>query len=89
VNGGGVFGALIFSIGALILFALLFSTFLVVPFFVFLGGIIAMMISDRNRGRGSDDDNGKGDDGGGDDGAPAREAQPEAVETTEIREVKS
>jgi hypothetical protein len=89
VNGGGVFGALIFSIGALILFALLFSTFLVVPFFVFLGGIIAMMISDRNRGRGSDDGNGKGDDGGGDDGAPAREAQPEAVETTEIREVKS
>ncbi|MBN8866934.1 MAG: hypothetical protein J0H98_05235 [Solirubrobacterales bacterium] len=51
-GGGGAIGALFFVIGVLIVFALLFSTFLVIPFFVFLAGIIAMLISDRNRGSG-------------------------------------
>ena len=51
MNGGGAIGALFFVIGALILFALMFSVFLIVPFFLFLAGIIAMMISDRRRSR--------------------------------------
>lgn len=51
MNGGGAIGALFFAIGALILFALLFSLFLILPFFIFLAGIIAMMISDRKRSR--------------------------------------
>jgi Na+-transporting methylmalonyl-CoA/oxaloacetate decarboxylase gamma subunit len=51
-SGGGVaggLGALLFVIGLLVVFALLFATFLVVPFLVFIGGIIAMVISDRKR----------------------------------------
>jgi len=40
-------GALLFVLGLMILFALLFSTFLVLPFFIFLAGIVAMIISDR------------------------------------------
>jgi uncharacterized membrane protein len=40
-------GALLFVFGVMILFALLFSTFLVLPFFIFLAGIVAMIISDR------------------------------------------
>ena len=76
MNGGGIIGALIFVIGILILFALLFSTFLIVPFFVFLGGIIAMLISDRKRGR------------GGNDEPPPETEVVEVVETTEVREVR-
>ncbi len=51
MNGGGAIGALFFAIGALILFSLLFSVFLIVPFFLFLAGIVAMMVSDRRRSR--------------------------------------
>jgi uncharacterized membrane protein len=40
-------GALIFVLGVMILFALLFSTFLILPFFIFLAGIVAMLYSDR------------------------------------------
>lgn len=83
MKGGGVLGALIFTIGVLIVFALLFSTFLIVPFFVFLGGIIAMLISDRNRGSG----NGNGNGDGPSDEGPVEVV--EVVETTEVREVKS
>lgn len=50
-GGGGALGALFFVIGVLILFALLFSVFLILPFFIFLAGIIAMVISDRKRDR--------------------------------------
>ena len=85
MKGGGVLGALIFTIGVLIVFALLFSTFLIVPFFVFLGGIIAMLISDRNRGRGNG--NGNGNDPAPPDDGPVEVV--EVVETTEVREVKS
>lgn len=58
MNGGGAIGALFFAIGALILFALLFGLFLIVPFFLFLAGIVAMMVSDRRRSRRSPDENG-------------------------------
>ncbi|MGK2932097.1 MAG: hypothetical protein ACSLFD_04930 [Solirubrobacterales bacterium] len=40
-----------FVIGALILFVLMFSVFLILPFFLFLAGIVAMMVSDRRRSR--------------------------------------
>ncbi len=50
-QGGGAFGALFFVIGLLILFCVLFTTFLVIPFFIFLAGIVAMLISDRKRGK--------------------------------------
>lgn len=56
MNGGGVIGALVFVIGVLAAFALLFGLFLIVPFFIFLGGIVAMMISDRKRNRGREDE---------------------------------
>lgn len=46
---GGAIGALIFVIGLLLLFCILFTAFLVVPFFIFLAGIVAMIISDRKR----------------------------------------
>lgn len=49
-NGGGVFGALIFVVGILIAFAVMFGFFLIVPFFVFLAGIVVMLVSDRKRG---------------------------------------
>lgn len=51
MNGGGAIGALFFTVGVLFLFALMFGIFLILPFFLFLAGIIAMMISDRRRGR--------------------------------------
>jgi len=80
VNGGGVFGALIYVIGVLIVFAILFGFFLIVPFFVFLGGMIVMFVSDRQRAKESD--NGKG--------KPPPVETVEVVETTEVvREVKS
>lgn len=50
-GGGGAIGALIFVLGILIAFALLFSVFLILPFFIFIAGIIAMVISDRKRDR--------------------------------------
>lgn len=43
------FGALFFVLGVLLLFALGFGFFLILPFFVFLFGIVAMIISDRKR----------------------------------------
>jgi hypothetical protein len=49
-NGGGVIGALIFVVGILIAFAIMFGFFLIVPFFIFLAGIIVMLVSDRKRG---------------------------------------
>lgn len=48
-NGGGAVGALIFALVALVLSALSLGLFLLAPFIVFLGGIIAMLISDRKR----------------------------------------
>jgi hypothetical protein len=48
-NGGGVFGALIFVIGILIAFAIMFGFFLIVPFFIFLAGVVVMLVSDRKR----------------------------------------
>jgi uncharacterized membrane protein len=50
-SGGGVFGALFLALGLLLLFVISFGFFLILPFFIFLGGIIAVMISDRKRGR--------------------------------------
>lgn len=50
-SGGGVFGALFLALGLLLLFVVSFGFFLILPFFIFLGGIIAVMISDRKRGR--------------------------------------
>lgn len=50
-SSGGTLGALFFVVGLLLLFCVLFSTFLVVPFFIFLAGIVAMVISDRKRGK--------------------------------------
>ncbi len=50
-SGGSVFGALVVTIGLLIAFSVFFNLFLVVPFFIFLGGLVAMFISDRRRGR--------------------------------------
>ena len=46
---GGAFGALLFALGALVLSVISIGLFLVVPFIVFIGGIIAMVISDRKR----------------------------------------
>ena len=57
-SGGGVFGALIFVIGILLAFAVLFGFFLIVPFFVFLAGIVVMLVSDRRRG--GEKDSGRG-----------------------------
>lgn len=48
-SGGSAIGALIFVIGLLILFAVFFTTFLIIPFFIFLAGIVAMIVSDRKR----------------------------------------
>ncbi|MDQ2623203.1 MAG: hypothetical protein M3Y45_09230 [Actinomycetota bacterium] len=50
-GGGGTLGALFFVVGLLLLFCVLFSTFLIVPFFIFMAGIVAMVISDRKRGK--------------------------------------
>lgn len=74
-RGGGVFGALIFVIGILLAFAVMFGFFLIVPFFIFLAGIIVMLVSDRR------------DSGGNGSGSATT---VETVETTEVvREVKS
>jgi uncharacterized membrane protein len=51
-SAGGAFAALFFAIGVLILFAVGFAFFLIVPFFIFLAGIVAMIISDRKRDSG-------------------------------------
>ena len=86
MNGGGVFGALIYVIGILIVFAILFGFFLVVPFFVFLGGMIAMFVSDRRRDKEAGNGNGNGN--GSVRSKPVEAV--EVVETTEVvREVKS
>jgi uncharacterized membrane protein len=45
----GAIGALLFVVGVLIIFAIGFDFFLVVPFFIFIIGIIAMFVSDRKR----------------------------------------
>lgn len=66
MNGGGVFGALIFVIGILLAFSVLFGLFLVVPFFIFLAGIVVMLVADRKRG---------------DDGPSKTEAKEEETET--------
>jgi len=81
VNGGGAFGALIFVIGLMLVFAVLFSAFLVIPFFVFLGGIIAMLISDRNRK--SEDEANSGNSGSG-----SVETVEVVETTTEVREAR-
>ncbi|HMT03921.1 MAG TPA: hypothetical protein PKD76_00085 [Solirubrobacterales bacterium] len=81
MNGGGAFGALIFVVGLLIVFAILFSAFLVIPFFVFLGGIVAMLISDRKRDSGDTSSNGNS--------ASESVDTVEVIETTtEVREVR-
>ncbi len=51
-SSGGAIAALFFAIGALLLFAVGFAFFLVLPFFVFLAGIVAMIVSDRKRDSG-------------------------------------
>ncbi len=51
-SSGGAIAALFFAIGALLLFAFGFAFFLVLPFFIFLGGIVAMLVSDRRRDSG-------------------------------------
>jgi uncharacterized membrane protein len=48
----GAFGALFFALGAILLFAFGFAFFLILPFFVFVAGIVAMLISDRKRDSG-------------------------------------
>jgi hypothetical protein len=78
-SGGGVFGALIFVIGILLAFAVMFGFFLIVPFFIFLAGVVVMLVSDRRDSSGS---------GGGNGGSA--NTTVETVETTEVvREVKS
>ena len=78
-SGGGVFGALIFVIGILLAFAVMFGFFLIVPFFIFLGGVILMLVTDRKRGSSN-----------GSDESAATSETVEVVETkTEVREVKS
>lgn len=75
MNGGGrkssgsAIGALFFAIGALILFAFGFAFFLILPFFIFLGGIVAMIVSDHKR------------DSGPSNGATAAPVEPERTET--------
>lgn len=50
-SGGGAVGALLTSVALLIAFSIFFNLFLIVPFFIFIGGVIAMVISDRRRSR--------------------------------------
>lgn len=50
-RGGSVIGSLFVALGLLLLFVVSFGFFLILPFFIFVGGIIAVMISDRKRGR--------------------------------------
>jgi len=74
-NNGGVFGALIFVIGILLAFAVMFGFFLIVPFFIFLAGIVVMLVSDRKRG-------------GGESEPEVESTRVETVEsTTEVRRV--
>jgi uncharacterized membrane protein len=55
VNGtGGAISALFAALGLLLLFVFSFSFFLILPFFIFLGGIVAMLVSDRKRGKTND-----------------------------------
>lgn len=57
MSGGGAIGALFFTLGVMVLFVIMFSTFLILPFFIFIAGIIAMIVSDRrNSSRRKDDD---------------------------------
>lgn|GEM_PF-2127855 len=57
-NGSGsAIGALLFALGALLLFAFGFAFFLILPFFIFLGGIVAMLISDNKRDSGQSNAN--------------------------------
>lgn len=93
-GGGGVFGALVFVIGVLIAFAILFGFFLIVPFFVFLAGIVVMLVSDRKRGGGSEGGNGNGNGNGNVHPTVDRtvdRSDLEVVETsrTEVRRVNS
>lgn len=53
-TGGSAFAALVSAIALLIVFAIFFNLFLIVPFFIFLGGIVAMLVSDSRRGRKKD-----------------------------------
>ena len=70
---GGAIAALFFAIGALLLFAVGFAFFLILPFFIFLIGIIAMIVSDRKS----------------DDGPPERVREEEVVVTeTEVKRVE-
>lgn len=48
-SGGSGFAALVATVGLLIAFSIFFNLFLIVPFFIFIGGIIAMVISDHRR----------------------------------------
>ena len=50
-GGGGAVAALFMALGILLLFVDSFGLFLILPFFIFLGGIVAMMFSDRRRGK--------------------------------------
>ena len=79
-SGGGVFGALIFVIGILLAFAVMFGFFLIVPFFIFLGGITLMLVTDRKRGGNGSSDNGD---------SSTTETVEVVETTTEVREIKS
>lgn len=46
--------ALLSAIALLLVFAIFFNLFLVVPFFIFLGGIVAMLVSDSRKSRKND-----------------------------------
>ena len=62
MNGGGAIGALFFTLGLMVLFVIMFSTFLILPFFIFIAGIIAMIVSDRrNSSRRNEDEDDKRD----------------------------
>jgi len=46
----------------MVLFVIMFSTFLILPFFIFIAGIIAMIVSDRrNSSRRNEDEDDKRD----------------------------
>ena len=49
-------GALLFVIGVLIAFSLMMGLFLILPFFLFLAGIVAMIVSDQRRARKTSDE---------------------------------
>lgn len=60
-SGGGAFGALLTTVLLLVAFSIFFNLFLIVPFFIFIGGVIAMVISDRRKSR--EDARGASEDG--------------------------